>query len=309
MTNRRQVAKTLGWRIGRIPQVKETYLPQGMDLPQLSIEVDRVAAARLKLTQTDIVRNVITALMSSAQLAPNFWIDPTTGNPYIIGVQYPEYLVDNVQTLENVPLSAERNRGTKRTPLLRDVATIHRNQGPVEVFHYEADRVSQLLVSVGDNDLARVANEIDRVVAQLPLTYALTNLPLEALLAHAIKVFPREHGDPAVNLDLQHLLTSYFRDEDPEVALELREEYGVDVNTLNLAKDEHFRERLDHYMNLTKGQIPARVAMQQEFGVDPEPLRSPAESASRFEAKSPACASRSAKWASICSWPSCWSIW
>src|SRR5262249_15323 len=63
MNSRRAVAKALEWRINRIPQVKETYQPQAIDLPQLNIEVDRTAAARLKLTQTDVVRNVITSLM------------------------------------------------------------------------------------------------------------------------------------------------------------------------------------------------------------------------------------------------------
>src|SRR5205807_8227539 len=133
--------------------------------------------ARLKLTQTDVVRNVITSLMSSAQLAPNFWIDPVTGNPYIIGVQYPEHIVENVQTLETVPLTPEKSAGRMRAPLLRDVATIGRTQGPVEIYHHNADRVSQLFVSVGDNNLARVAAEIDGIVAELPLTYAITTLP------------------------------------------------------------------------------------------------------------------------------------
>ena len=244
MNSRRAVVKALDWRIGRIPQVKETYLPQAMDLPQLSIEVDRTAAARLKLTQTDVVRNVITSLMSSAQLAPNFWIDPKTGNPYVIGVQYPEHLVENIQTLETVPITPEKG-GRARAPLLRDVATITRAQGPVEVFHYEADRVSQIFVSVSDNDLARVAGEIGRIVDELPLNYAITILPREAVLAHALKAFPAAQGNPREDPDLEGLLKSYFHDEAPEVAEELREKYGVDVETLHLGKNEQFRARVE----------------------------------------------------------------
>jgi multidrug efflux pump subunit AcrB len=275
MTSRRAVARALDWRIGRIPMVKETYLPQEMDLPQLKIEVDRTAAARLKLSQTDVVRNVITALMSSAQLAPNFWIDPLSGDPYVIGVQYPEHLVENLQTLENVPVAADRGPGMTRVPLLRDVANIARTQGPVEVFHYEADRVSQLFVTVASNDLARAAGEIDSIVEQLPLTYALTTLPREILLAHAIKVFPADKGDVRTDPNLQYLLMTYFHDEDPEIAEVLHEHYGVDVDALHLGKNAHFRERLAWYMSLKKGQQPVRAAIQKEFGVDPEPLRLP----------------------------------
>jgi multidrug efflux pump subunit AcrB len=274
--NRRAVSKALDWRIGRIPQVKETYLPQAIDLPQLTVEVDRTAAARLKLTQTDVVRNVITALMSSAQLAPNFWIDPSTGNPYIIGVQYPEDIVQNVQTLETVPLAPERG-GKTRAPLLRDVAAISRTQGPVEIYHHNADRVSQLYVSVGPSNLARIATEIDRIVEELPLTYAFTILPKEALLAHAIKVFPAGKGKPREDHVLEGLLQAYFHDEEPEVAEDLRNLYDVNAESLHLGKDPHFRDRLGAYLELTRTgeKVRMRATLQQEFGVDPEPLRLP----------------------------------
>ncbi|HYV36376.1 MAG TPA: efflux RND transporter permease subunit [Gemmataceae bacterium] len=275
MNNRRLVAKALERRIGRIPQVKETYLPQSMDLPQLSIEVDRTAAARLKLTQTDVVRNVITALMSSAQLSPNFWIDPSTGNPYIIGVQYPENVVENIQTLENVPVTAGQGQNAPRQALLRDVASIQRSQGPVEVYHHQADRVSQLFVSVGDNDLGRVASEIDRIVAELPLTYAIIKLPPEALLDYAIKVFPADKGNPRQDGKLLQKLTAFFHNEEPEVAEDLRDNYGVNAATLHLGNDPRFREKLQNYFSLTRGQKEAQAEMQKDYGVDPEPLRLP----------------------------------
>jgi multidrug efflux pump subunit AcrB len=167
---RRAVSRQLDARIGRIPQVKDTYMPQGMDLPQLRIDVDRTKASLLGMTETDVIRNVITALMSSAQLAPNFWIDPVSGNPYVIGVQYPEYLVEDIQTLENVPISAERGRtGSNQVRMLKDVARIERGQAPVEVYHNNIDPTSQIFISVGDNDLAGVAAEVERVVDQLDL--------------------------------------------------------------------------------------------------------------------------------------------
>jgi multidrug efflux pump subunit AcrB len=223
------------------------------------------------------VRNVITALMSSAQLAPNFWIDPATGNPYVIGVQYPEHVVENVRTLENVPVTSEKSPGKMRAPLLRDVATISRTQGPVEIYHHDADRVSQLYVSVGDRNLARVAAEIDRIVEELPLTYAVTILPKEALLAHALKVFPAGKGDPRQDPALEGLLKAYFHDEEPEVAEHIRNLYDVDADSLHLGKNERFRESLETYLGLTKAaeQNKSRADIQQEFGVDPEPLRLP----------------------------------
>ena len=164
-----------------------------------------------------------------------------------------------------------------RAPLLRDVATISRTQGPVEVYHHDADRVSQLFVSVGDSNLARVAGEIDRIVEELPLTYAVTILPKDALLAHAIKAFPAGRGDPREDPVLEGLLRAYFHDEEPEVAEDLRNLYDVDVDSLHLGKSPRFREQLEKFLGLTKAaeKQKARADIQQEFGVDPEPLRLP----------------------------------
>src|SRR5262249_37065037 len=137
-------------------------------------------------------RNVITVLMSSAQIAPNFWIDPQSGNPYIIGVQYPEYAISSIRTLEEIPVTggrvgrdafrrAEANspRGSKGPPSVRlqDVATIERSMGPVEVYHYAANRVSQLFVSVSDQNLAGVASDIEQIIKRFPMTYAMERLP------------------------------------------------------------------------------------------------------------------------------------
>ena len=164
-----------------------------------------------------------------------------------------------------------------RSPLLRDVATITRTQGPVEIYHHDADRISQLFVSVGEANLARVAAEIDGIVEELPLTFAITTLPKDVLLSNAIKVFPAEKGDPRGDPALVEMLRAFFRDEDPDVAKELREVYDVDVHSLHLGKNQAFRERLGQYLDLTKKRQKdeARAEMQKEFGVDPEPLRLP----------------------------------
>jgi multidrug efflux pump subunit AcrB len=220
---RRLVTRMLDARVSRIQQVQDTYMPQGMDLPQLKINVDRTAAARLGLTETDVVRNVITALLSSAQLAPNFWIDPVSGNPYFIGVQYPEHVVRDVRSLETIPVGPERGRPTGRVPLLREVAQVERTQGPVEVFHYNIDRVSQLLVSVNGNDLAGVAADVEALVARLPLEYALAQLP---------------EGPGAVAEDEQfrHDLEAYLRKPRAIGRAAIQAKYKVDPEPLRLPR-------------------------------------------------------------------------
>jgi multidrug efflux pump subunit AcrB len=215
---RREVARQLAKQISRHPKVKDTYLPQGMDLPQLHINVDRRRAALLGYTETDVVRNVIVALMSSAQIAPNFWIDPSTGNPYLIGVQYPEYAVEDIQTLENIPISGKPNGPVR---LIKDVATIERTQGPVEMYHYDINRVSQLFINVAGNDLAGVAAEVERVVNQPPLEFALNNLPADKLHLAEDEGFCEK-------------LKTYLKKGRPRLREEIRKEYGINPDRVKL---------------------------------------------------------------------------
>jgi multidrug efflux pump subunit AcrB len=237
---RRAFARELDARIARLPAVRDTYMPQGMDLPQLRIDVDRTKATLLGFTENDVLRNVITALMSSAQLAPNFWIDPDSGNPYVIGVQYPEVAVEDIQTLENIPVTSERSRNATQgqetagsrgasvagpmVRLLKEVARIERTQGPVEVFHQDVNRVSQLLVSVGSNDLGGVAGDVQRVVDRYPLEYALARLP-------------EDKRDLANQPSFRHGLQVYLTTGQKSLHDRIQAEYGVNADKLKLPRD------------------------------------------------------------------------
>ena len=70
--------------------MSEVYIPQDIDYPALRLQVDRVRAGELGLSQKEVVDNVITALTSDQMIAPSYWIDPRTGNDYFLTVQYPE---------------------------------------------------------------------------------------------------------------------------------------------------------------------------------------------------------------------------
>ena len=68
----------------------EVYIPQDMNYPGLRLNVDRVHAGELGLTQKEVIDNVITALNSNYMIAPNYWVDYKTGNDYYLTVQYYE---------------------------------------------------------------------------------------------------------------------------------------------------------------------------------------------------------------------------
>src|SRR5262249_26387900 len=153
-----------------------------------------------------------------------------TGNPYVIGVQYAEHHVVDKHTLESIPITSERASADGRRTRVRldQVAQIDRIQGPVEVYHHDLDRVSQILVSVGDQDLAGVAAEIERIVAEFPLKNALDLLAMWA---------PDKKGALENNETFKEKLEAYLREgQKPEQLHVQRQaiihEFGVDPEPL-----------------------------------------------------------------------------
>jgi len=106
------VAQDLASRIRSLPGVGEVYIPQDLNYPALRLDVDRVHAGELGLTQKDVVDNVITALNSNYMIAPNYWVDHKSGNDYYLTVQYFEKgraAIHNMIDLGQIPLRAQGN--------------------------------------------------------------------------------------------------------------------------------------------------------------------------------------------------------
>jgi multidrug efflux pump subunit AcrB len=100
-------AQDLAARIRQLPGIGEVYIPQDQNYPAVRLDIDRVHAAELGLTQKAVVDNVITALNSNTMIAPNYWVDHKTGNDYFLTVQYYENgpaSIRNFVDLNQIPL-------------------------------------------------------------------------------------------------------------------------------------------------------------------------------------------------------------
>ncbi len=119
------------WRaqIRAIPGVADVFIPQDIDYPALQLDVDRTRASELGLNQQEVVDNVITALTSNQMIAPSFWIDPKTGNDYMLTVQYPENQVKNLTDLQRH--SAARARESSEPTRL----DMHQHDPPHRIAH------------------------------------------------------------------------------------------------------------------------------------------------------------------------------
>jgi multidrug efflux pump subunit AcrB len=157
--------------IRTLPGVSDVYIPQEIDYPSLLLDVDRERAATLGLNQREVVGNVITALTSNQMIAPSYWVDPKSGNDYLLTVQYPENQVHSLLDLRGIPLHAERIKDA--TPL-DSVTRITPMQSPTEIDHYQIRRVIDIYVSPAREDLGRVASGIRRVLESASLPAGVT---------------------------------------------------------------------------------------------------------------------------------------
>ena len=82
------LATKLSQKIKTLPNVSGVYIPQDLNYPGLALNIDRERASLIGLSAKDVVDNVITALTSDGMVAPSYWIDPKTGNNYMVTVQY-----------------------------------------------------------------------------------------------------------------------------------------------------------------------------------------------------------------------------
>ncbi|MFI5095010.1 MAG: efflux RND transporter permease subunit [Candidatus Acidiferrales bacterium] len=156
------LAAQLASEIRKIPDVNDVYIPQDLDYPSLQLNIDRLRASELGLSQKEVVDNVITALTSNGMIAPSYWIDPRSGNDYMLTVQYREKDVRSLSDLRNIPL---RSPGAKNPALLDAVSKITRFSAPTEIDHYQIQRAFDVYVNPATEDLGSVASALRKIVA------------------------------------------------------------------------------------------------------------------------------------------------
>ncbi len=150
-------------RLIRIPGAVDLHVHQVFDEPKLHIQVDRTKSAQSGFTQVDLARNFLTSLSGSFQTQPTFWLNPVNGVSYNLVTQTPQYAIQSLQDLRNIPISGP---GQKQPEILSDVADIQRANELGVVTHYNIRRTVDIYGSVQDTDLGSVGAGINKVLAQ-----------------------------------------------------------------------------------------------------------------------------------------------
>jgi multidrug efflux pump subunit AcrB len=148
-------------RLRAIPGVADARLQQGSTYPALAVDVDRTQADRLGLTEKDVANSLNTSLAGSAQISPAYWLNPRNGVSYPIVAQTPQYRVDTLSDLNNVPVSGAAGS----TPqIMGAVATLHRESVPAVVSHYAIEPAYDVYAATQGRDLGAVATDINSLI-------------------------------------------------------------------------------------------------------------------------------------------------
>jgi len=165
-----KIAKDVATQLKKSKSVSDVLIPQSLDYPGLELNIDREQASQLGITPKEVVDNVITALTSDGVIAPSYWIDPQTGNNYLLTVQYSNQQIGamTMSDFKNIPLRADNSN--TYTPL-QSVARIEPIDTPTEVDHTQLRRVIDVYVIPSTEDLGAIDKEANRLIKGLTLPH------------------------------------------------------------------------------------------------------------------------------------------
>jgi len=157
----RQFADNLLARVRNVPGTSDLRIQQTFNEPELHIDVDRTKAASIGFTQRDVANNLLVTLSGSSQTSPTFWLNPKNGVSYSIATQTPQYRVQTLQDLNNIPVT-----GTSNAPpaILASLGSITRGSQLSVVSHYNVAPVIDIFGSVQGRDLGGISKDIFSII-------------------------------------------------------------------------------------------------------------------------------------------------
>jgi multidrug efflux pump subunit AcrB len=178
MVANREIAERMMNEIKYVPGATDLRIQQPFDNPRFDVIVDRTKAQQIGLQQRDVAQSLLVATSGSFQTTPTYWLNPANGVSYNIAVQSPQYNLDSLQDLNNIPLTAGSGagatagamtpsayqRGGTPVQILGNVSSIQRGQDLGTVSHFNIAPVIDIYGNVVNTDLASVDKKIEVIV-------------------------------------------------------------------------------------------------------------------------------------------------
>jgi multidrug efflux pump subunit AcrB len=153
-------------QIRKIPGAVDAHVHQRLDNPSLDMQMDRTRLQQFGLSASNVGQNVLIALSGSSQTAPAFWLNPQNGVVYNVVVQTPQYKVDTLDSLLNMPVGAT-GATAANTQLLGNLVDVKAARQPAIASRYNIQPAIDVFVSVQGTDLASVATQVKALVRQM----------------------------------------------------------------------------------------------------------------------------------------------
>ena len=158
----RRVAQKMLAELSQVPGIADPRMQQPFDYPLYEIAIDRTKATQAGFSERDVANSMLNSLSGSFQITPMFFLNYQNGTSYNLVAQTPQYAVQSLQDLQNIPITAA---GSTRPAILADVASIHRTSEMEVINHYNIRRILDIYANVQDRDLGAVGSDINRIVA------------------------------------------------------------------------------------------------------------------------------------------------
>ncbi|WP_075256399.1 efflux RND transporter permease subunit [Herbaspirillum camelliae] len=162
-----RLAAELTKQIRQIPGAVDAHVHQRLDGPSLDLRMDRTRLQQFGLSASNVGQNLLIALAGSSQTQPAFWLNPNNGVVYNIAVQSPQYQVDSLDALLNIPVSPGANASTTPPQLLGNLVDVHAGRQMAVASRYNISPAIDVYVSVQGTDLASVAGKVSALVEQI----------------------------------------------------------------------------------------------------------------------------------------------
>lgn len=157
----RAYAQELQRRLRHVPGLVDLRLQQPDGYPTLKVEVDRLRANGLGITERDVTNSMVASLAGSGQVAPTFWLSPKNGISYSVVAATPQYRMDSLAALQALPVTGS---GGGVPQVLGGLAEIQRGSSSAVVTHYNVQPTLDVYASVQGRDLGAVAADVQKVI-------------------------------------------------------------------------------------------------------------------------------------------------
>ena len=149
-------------RLRYVPGLVDARIQQSLDLPTFNVNVDRTRAQYVGVNERDVVNSMVVNLAGSSQVQPVFWLNPKNGVNYAIVMQTPQYQVDLLDALRNLPITA----AGVPPQTLGAIADIKRSALPAVYSQYNIQPLIQIYATTQGRDLGAVAADVQKILNQ-----------------------------------------------------------------------------------------------------------------------------------------------